>query len=386
MKLLIIATELSEYTLHWRLIRDIAKKFDGRICVVERSGCTIIDAGHMMHRSEVLQLKAECHARGRFEILGTTPKDFLALANRLVQSSDVNYFYIGEPIERLNVKLSIVLMGLACAHILSTVCENEFTHKFNDLGRNGRSTLKLVLKKRILFQILQRIDCVFASSRESFLSIAKLGLSKNARCVSPFGYSRDMGPPTKYGKKSGPELKVGFVGRITEEKGIHLLLAAINRAPFTTLRVAGSGPDIQKAELYIRDQNLQSRVEICGLLNEVSLREFLSEIDLLACLSIPRPGWREQFGLAVVEAMSAGVPVLVSDSGSLPEVVGEGGLVIPAGCVDSIVDALKRLQDSPQLLAELGYKGRCRFEQNFANSAGARSVLANLKTQSNLVY
>lgn len=72
------------------------------------------------------------------------------------------------------------------------------------------------------------------------------------------------------------------------------------------------------------------------------------------------PSWLEGFGLPVVEAMACGVPVITSNVSSLPEVVGDAGILVDPGNPEAIASAILRLSADPQLAAQLGEKGRAR--------------------------
>jgi glycosyltransferase involved in cell wall biosynthesis len=70
--------------------------------------------------------------------------------------------------------------------------------------------------------------------------------------------------------------------------------------------------------------------------------------------------WKEQFGRILVEAMACKVPVVGSDSGAIPEVVGNAGLIFPEGDVAMLAECLQRLKESPELRHELAERGYVR--------------------------
>jgi glycosyltransferase involved in cell wall biosynthesis len=79
--------------------------------------------------------------------------------------------------------------------------------------------------------------------------------------------------------------------------------------------------------------------------------------------SLETPGWIEQFGRVAVEAMAAGTPVVASDSGSLAEVVGDAGILVPPGNPAALAAALARLAESPGERNRLAARARRRAER-----------------------
>ncbi|WHI52643.1 glycosyltransferase [Microbulbifer sp. MLAF003] len=88
------------------------------------------------------------------------------------------------------------------------------------------------------------------------------------------------------------------------------------------------------------------------------------------------PSLYEGFGLPAGEAMACGAPVVSSDGGALPEVVGDAGIVVPAGNSQALGEALGRVLSDISLQAELSAKGRARIEEKFSWGLAAASLVA----------
>jgi glycosyltransferase involved in cell wall biosynthesis len=173
---------------------------------------------------------------------------------------------------------------------------------------------------------------------------------------------------------------VGFAGRLIERKGLRDLLEAVRRldAPVELLMI-GNGE--LRSEL---DGQLipGSRVRILDGLSHDRMPSGYSQLDVLVMPSHTTNTWKEQFGRAIVEALWCGVPVVGSDSGEIPWLIGltEGGLVFPEGDVEALAALLARLRDAPQLRRELAASGRAAVERMFSVPA-ATDRLEHLLTR-----
>ncbi|GAB4365386.1 MAG: glycosyltransferase family 4 protein [Elainellaceae cyanobacterium] len=182
---------------------------------------------------------------------------------------------------------------------------------------------------------------------------------------------------------------VGFVGRFVEEKGLLTLCAALAQLQHQTDRpwkwlLLGRGP-LQSA---LMEQAAQSGIGDRLIWIESVPHDAVPDyINLMNTLVLPSQttyqfktmtsvGWKEQFGHVLIEAMACQVPVIGSDSGEIPFVIGEAGMVFPEGNVAALTDCLLRLINQPELAVDLSKRGYQRAIAQYTNRALAERQLA----------
>ncbi len=136
-------------------------------------------------------------------------------------------------------------------------------------------------------------------------------------------------------------LRIGYLGRFSEEKGVGLLVEAVARQKTgtVTLALAGNVPEDEKARL--RALAPDADLDFVGF---VSPSDFYATVDVIAIPSI----WEEPGALALVDALAAGRPVLGTHFGGIPEVIEHGvtGWIVPPGA-DGFAKAITALVDDP---------------------------------------
>jgi glycosyltransferase involved in cell wall biosynthesis len=176
------------------------------------------------------------------------------------------------------------------------------------------------------------------------------------------------------------QLMIGFTGRLLHCKGVGETLRAVAQLKTQNVNVhlvvAGAGQDEQHFRALANQLGLDTTITWLGELNAAKMPSFYTTCDTIVVPSITTPTWREQFGRVPVEAMACGVPVIVSDSGSLVEVVADAGIVVPEQDHVALAQALLRLKSDAALRTALIDKGQRRVEQDYTWSTIAQSMLA----------
>ncbi|HWX75357.1 MAG TPA: glycosyltransferase family 4 protein [Solirubrobacteraceae bacterium] len=178
-------------------------------------------------------------------------------------------------------------------------------------------------------------------------------------------------PPRAPGERP---FTVGYAGRLTPSKGLFDLLAAVRllRAPVELVLI---GDGALRAEL--EGQPIPgSAVRLLSGLRHSQMASAYAQLDVLVLPSRTTPTWKEQFGRALSEALACGVPVVGSDSGEIPWLIGltGGGLVFPEGDVPALAARLVKLREDPALRAALAARGREEVQRRFSLAAASDAL------------
>jgi glycosyltransferase involved in cell wall biosynthesis len=180
-----------------------------------------------------------------------------------------------------------------------------------------------------------------------------------------YGVDPDLYAPTER-RNNSDEFVIGYLGRLVLYKGLGVLIEAMRGLPKNCrLRLVGSGPDKDELERMAREFGVAERVEFAPAVAAAVAPRVLADMDTLALPSLTRPNWMEQFGRVLIEAMGCGVPVVGSDSGEIPRVIGDAGVIVPEGNVEALRAALRDLAERPERRRELAERGRARVLANF---------------------
>ncbi len=225
-----------------------------------------------------------------------------------------------------------------------------------------------------------RHAAAIAGTKTALEVLSGKGFSGPATVIPQFGVDPDLYRPSVPSGDERP-FTVGFVGRLVEAKGLKTLMRAFERfGGHERLSIAGDGPLAGWVHDYAVERRFIDRVELAGQIPPENIPRFLKSIDVLVLPSIPTPAWVEQFGRSLIEAMACEIPVVGSESGEIPNVIGDAGILVPPGDADALAAAMTALRDDgPQRMA-LGRKGRLRVLSNFTHSQIAAATAAFYRT------
>jgi glycosyltransferase involved in cell wall biosynthesis len=142
------------------------------------------------------------------------------------------------------------------------------------------------------------------------------------------------------------------------------------------VHIVGDGPERPHLEQLANELQISDRVHFDNTISSSAMPAYLQQLDVLVLSSRTKPNWKEQFGRALVEAMACEVPVIGSDSGEIPHVIGSAGLLFPEDDVGALRSHLLKLMQSVDLRRELGQCGRQRVLSLYTQSQIAAQTVA----------
>lgn len=207
-----------------------------------------------------------------------------------------------------------------------------------------------------------KADGIISGNLAGEALIRKWGFHGTTAVIPQIGVDTAVFAPRPHATKV--RLTVGFAGRLVPEKGIGTLLnaAAIlerNGVDFDLL-ICGSGPQGESLERTAADLGIAPRVTWQSSVPHAAVPEAMARMDVLVLPSIQNPNWAEQFGLVLAQAMAMGLPVLGSDSGAIPEVIGRRDAIFPEADAEALAKLLAAVLSSSALRAELRDHGLAR--------------------------
>lgn len=186
---------------------------------------------------------------------------------------------------------------------------------------------------------------------------------------------------------------VGFVGRFVPEKGLLTVakalaqIASTDTTPPWKWLLLGRGPLKEELMKTLDATGISDRVRWVESVPHDEVPHYINAMDTLLLPSettydfktLTSTGWKEQFGHVLIEAMACQVPVIGSDSGEIPHVIKDAGLVFPEGDADQLTHCLLDVMRSPDRKEELGQLGYQRAMTTYTNKALAKELLSFYK-------
>lgn len=224
---------------------------------------------------------------------------------------------------------------------------------------------KNFITEKIVVKNILNSDMIASTSSIMGEQVKKLVNKPNMNIeTTPFGVNTDLFEVKKH-KQTKENIKIGIVKTLAPKYGITMLISAISDLRASDydvyLDIYGDGPQKKELEELIKKLNLEKYVKLMGRVPNTEVPKILLTFDIFAVSSIYDS---ESFGVAVVEAMAAGLPVVASDVDGFTEVVENNvtGFIYPRDSKAELVKYLATLIEDNDKRSDMGEKGRKRVE------------------------
>lgn len=191
-------------------------------------------------------------------------------------------------------------------------------------------------------------------------------------------------PSIKSDTANTSAFKIGFLGRLAHSKGIDLIFRAVaqlsNNSINTQIILCGSGSEEAALRKLAENLQISDRIVWRGAVTHHQVPTELSQFDVLVLPSRSTPTWKEQFGHVLIEAMSMGIPVIGSNSGEIPNVIGRSDLVFPEEDHSALADILARLINDAGWRQEIAHYGIARVNQLYTHEQIAYRLISLWQT------
>lgn len=220
-------------------------------------------------------------------------------------------------------------------------------------------------------------SAALAGNREAVDVLHQKGYKKSIAVIPQFGFDMEIYKRSepRAPRTPGAPFTLGFLGRLVESKGLPTIIEALTHLPdYCQALFVGDGPMQNVLEAEAQRLGVSERVTIKPSVRTYEVPGILASFDVHVLPSRTQVNWKEQFGRTLAESMACETPVIGSDSGEIPHVIGDAGLIFPEGNAQELAARVRQLLDDPELYATLAARGRQRVQENYTQERIARQT------------
>ena len=251
----------------------------------------------------------------------------------------------------------LVVARLAGARVVYQVHGGALPQQFAGTSRAMRA---------ILERALRLPDCIIVLARSELAAYAAMLPGQDIRVIPNAVEAAVAEQLEREPRATDAPLRIVYLGRLVPDKGLHELLRGLaearSGATNAELTLAGSGPEEARLRALAAELGLGDRVRFAPPVFGVEKQQLLAHSDVLAL-----PTYHEGLPYALLEAMNAGLAVITTRVGAIPDVATEGvhGLFVPLRDPGAIAAAIARLAQEPELLHRMARASRERIAEAY---------------------
>lgn len=258
-------------------------------------------------------------------------------------------------------------------HILCKIKKPSIVTYHSDIVRQKKM---LYLYRPLMDKFLSSVDRLVATSPNYVKTSPVLQKYREKTTVIPIGISEEHYPKVsdillkQWEERFGQRFFL-FVGVMRYYKGLHILLKAIQNAPFTVL-IVGTGP----IENELKDEARKLKLNNVHFLGKLPDVDKIALLKLCLAMVFPSNVRSEAFGVSLLEAAMFGKPMVSTEIGTGTSYINldkETGLVVPPNDADAFRQAMDYIYNNPEAAKKMGECARLRYESHFTSDAMVRS-------------
>lgn len=227
------------------------------------------------------------------------------------------------------------------------------TIPFNHEGIWGRRKFK-----KNVYQQADHFHCLTKKSKQCLI---EEGVDPKKITVIGYGIDLKRFKNQKHSKiiEKNNKLTLLFVGRLVKEKGVEELLEAFTlfykENPLIRLKIVGTGKLLKKV-MKIQKILPRNAIDFLGKVDYCQMSKIYQRADIFVLPSKKTRYWEEYYGMVLLEAMASGLPVITTNCGAIPEVVGKSAYIIPSGNSRELYLAIKKFVNNKNLRLQFGQR------------------------------
>lgn len=228
--------------------------------------------------------------------------------------------------------------------------------------------------------VLDTVPAIVAGNKDGATLMRQWGYGGEIEVMPQIGVDAQLFiPPGSRPPRDNRAFRVGFMGRLTYQKGLDTLFAAVklcrDRGCDLRLQMCGSGPDEAELKADAKRLGIDGIVDWLGSVPHAEVPAKMNEFDVLVLPSKTGKTWKEQFGHVLIEAMCLGIPAIGSSSGEIPHVIDRSDAIFPEGDASALADIVQRAIQDPDWYAEIERYGLERVHRLYTHERIAKRLL-----------
>jgi glycosyltransferase involved in cell wall biosynthesis len=224
--------------------------------------------------------------------------------------------------------------------------------------------------------VLRRVDAILARNQMAINVLKQKGyqglLFRVTHGVDTHAFHPREQPNLCH--KLNPERKliIGFVGALVEHKGVHHLIEALEGIDCKLILV-GNGRFKENLQQLSKLKGVDTEFILSA--SHLEVAHYMNCMDIFVLPSLTHPKLVEKFGRVLIEAMASGIPIIGSDSGEIPIVIGNAGLIFKEGDVSDLHNKILTLMKNSEQRSKLGQLARSRAQNLYSWNKIAKQTI-----------